>query len=155
MNNNGEGTPRRRLSGSASIRVEGAVVPEAGAVLPLSASEINDLRLLAIHCRRNNAPPMVAVEDIERWLITVSDLKAGRASDRQAYQTNFDLLQRQVDELVLALMWCKPRLKQEAYQRHIEWTLAKYPKPPKVDEPRIVRSTPPLQEPSPLPVPHK
>jgi len=51
-----------------------------------------------------------------------------------------EAVRRQRDELVLALMWCKPRLKQEAYQNHIEWTLTKYPKPPKVDEPRVVRS---------------
>lgn len=82
-------------------------------------------------------------------------LKDVLTKDRSPYQACFELQQRQVEELVLALAWCKPRLKQEAYQRHIEWTLTKYPKPPKVDEPRIVRSTPPLQEPSTLPVPHK
>lgn len=116
-----------------------------GAVRPLSASEINDLRLLAIHCRRDNAPPLVAVEDIERWLVTLSELRTARESDGRAYQANFELQQRQIEELVLALMWCKPRLKQEAYQSHIEWTLTKYPKPPKVGGPRIVRSTAPDQ----------
>lgn len=44
------------------------------------------------------------------------------------------------DELVLALMWCRPRLKHQAYISHVDWTLTKYPKPPVVDEPRIVRS---------------
>lgn len=43
-------------------------------------------------------------------------------------------------ELVLALMWCRPRLKHQAYISHVDWTLTKYPKPSKVDEPRIVRS---------------
>ena len=51
-----------------------------------------------------------------------------------------ECLRQERDEIVLALMWCKPRLKQEAYQTHIEWTLTKYPRPPKVEEPRIVRS---------------
>jgi len=67
-------------------------------------------------------------------------LRQERESDKNAYQACFHLQQRQVEELVLALMWCKPRLKQEAYQKHIEWTLTKYPKPPKVDEPRVVQS---------------
>lgn len=61
-------------------------------------------------------------------------------SQKRAYQANFELQQEQVDGLVLALMWCKPRLRHEAYQQHVAWTLEKYPKPKRPDEPRIVRS---------------
>lgn len=37
-----------------------------------------------------------------------------------------ECLRQERDEIVLALAWCKSRMKRSEYEQHVEWTLAKY-----------------------------
>lgn len=96
-----------------------------------------DIKLIARELKERLSAEVGQVERISTELTaTIDALQTERAQHIRA----IECLRKDRDDLLLALIWCKPRLRHEAYQQHVTWTLSKYPKPPKPEGPPIVRS---------------
>lgn len=139
---------------------EAGVGPSADALLEACNAALDECSPLTYHDVRMIASAMkdyitgeqrhradIGIEDpytaCQRQLHEATALVGALETENAQHVNLIEILNQQRDELVLALMWCKMRLRHERYQQHVDWVLSKYPKPALVEEPRIVRSIDP------------